>query len=138
MHFLIIIRLPQQNQNKQTKNYYYYLLLNYEEEEEESFREVLLINNKVILQTGQATRADVAAATSSPLHGIAFLVIFAVERFASGFLVVISLSGANVPGDGAALDFDTNDNPLSLREAKRRAKYLNSKPAGREESTRAI
>ena len=31
------------------------------------------------------------------------------------------------PADGAALDFDTNDNLLSLREAKRRAKYLNSK-----------
>ena len=31
------------------------------------------------------------------------------------------------PADGAALDFDTNDNLLSLRETKRRAKYLNSK-----------
>ena len=29
--------------------------------------------------------------------------------------------------DGAALDFDTDDNLLSLRETKRRTKYLNSK-----------
>ena len=57
-----------------------------EEEEEEKSSEVLLLRNKMISSDGACnSRAYVAAATGSPLHGIAFpLRFFAVERFAPG------------------------------------------------------
>ena len=94
---------------------------------------IIIINAYYFFGRDPATRAYVprrstlACAVLHFLSGLRFA-ICAVDPLYTSFLAVARLGqGMSSPADGAALDFDTNDNLLSLREAKRRAKYLNSK-----------